>query len=84
VKAGKAHATTPKEYIIESIMNPSAFIVPAFVNKGNPDVSMMPPDFAKKFTYEAVEKMADFLLSIDESAAAKDGIKVDKDGRKAS
>jgi len=84
VKAGKAHATTPKEYIIESIMNPSAFIVPAFVNPGSPEVSMMPPDFSKKFTYEAVEKMADFLLSIDESAAAKDGIKVDKNGRKAS
>jgi hypothetical protein len=65
-------------------MNPSAFIVPAFVNPGSPEVSMMPPDFSKKFTYEAVEKMADFLLSIDESAAAKDGIKVDKDGRKAS
>ena len=84
VKAGKAHATTPKEYIIESIMNPSAFIVPAFVSPGSPDVSMMPADFSKKFTYEAVDKLADFLLSIDESAAAKDGIKVDKDGKKAS
>ncbi|MBI3608589.1 MAG: nitric oxide reductase [Nitrospirae bacterium] len=84
VKAGKAHATTPKQYIIESIMNPSAFIVPAFVNKGNPDVSIMPPDFSKKFTYEAVEKLADFLLSIDAAAASKDGIKIDKDGRKAA
>ena len=84
VKAGKAHATTPKEYVMESIMNPSAFIVPAFVNPGTPAVSMMPPDFSKKFTYEAVEKLADFLLSIDESAAAKDGIKIDKNGRKAS
>jgi hypothetical protein len=65
-------------------MNPSAFIVPAFANPGNPGVSMMPLDFSKKFTYEAVEKMADILLSIDESAAAKDGIKVDKDGRKAA
>jgi hypothetical protein len=82
VRAGKAHATTPKEYVIESIMNPSAYVVPAFKNPGAPDVSMMPADFNKKFTYEAVEKLADFLLSIDESAAAKDGIKVDKDGRK--
>lgn len=82
VKAGKAHAKTPKEYIIESIMNPSAYVVPAFKQPSNPDVSMMPADFSKKFTYEAVEKLADFLLSIDESAAAKDGIKVDKDGRK--
>ncbi|MEW6681954.1 MAG: nitric oxide reductase [Nitrospirota bacterium] len=82
VKAGKAHAKTPKEYVIESIMNPSAFVIPAFKNPGAPDVSMMPADFSKKFTYEAVEKLADFLLSIDESAAAKDGIKVDKDGKK--
>lgn len=84
VKAGKAHATSPKEYIIESIMNPSAYVVPAFKNPGAPDVSMMPGDFSKKFTYEAVDKLADFLLSIDEAAAAKDGIKVDANGRKAS
>jgi cytochrome c2 len=84
VAAGKAHAKTPKEYIMESIMNPSAFVVPAFKNPGAPEVSMMPPDFSKKFTYEAVEKLAEFLLSIDESAAAKDGIKVDKDGKKVS
>ena len=28
IRAGKAHAHTPKEYIIESIMEPSAFIAP--------------------------------------------------------
>lgn len=84
VKAGKAHAKSPKEYIIESIMNPSAYVVPAFKNPGAPEVSMMPADFSKKFTYEAVDKLADFLLSIDEAAAAKDGIKVDKDGKKTS
>lgn len=84
VKAGKAHATTPKEYIIESIMNPSAYVIPAFKNPGAPEVSMMPGDFSKKFTYEAVDKLADFLLSIDAAAAAKDGIKIDANGRKAS
>lgn len=84
VKAGKAHAKTPKEYVIESIMAPSSFIVPTFENKGAPTVSIMLPDFAKKFTYEAVEKLADFLLSIDAGSAAKDGIKIDKDGHKAT
>jgi cytochrome c551/c552 len=74
VKAGKAHATSPKEYIIESIVNPSAFIVPDFVQKSNPEVSAMLPDFGKKFTYEALDKLADFLLSIDEAAAVKDGM----------
>jgi cytochrome c2 len=74
LKAGKAHATTPKEYIMESISHPSAYIVPDFVNKATPGVSTMPPDFAKKFTYEALEKIADFLLSIDEETAKKDGL----------
>jgi hypothetical protein len=81
VKEGKAHAKTPKEYVIESIMNPSAFVVPTFAF-GNPNQSMMPPDFSKKFTYEAVEKLADFLLQQDEAAAAKSGIKMDGDGKK--
>ena len=84
MKAGKAHATTPKEYVMESIMNPSAFIVPTFENKGAPTVSMMPPDFSKKFTYEAVEKLADFLLKINAASADKDGVKIDKNGHKAS
>ncbi len=74
VKAGKAHATTPKQYVIESIVNPSAYIVPDFVQKSNPEVSAMLPDFAKKFTYEALDKLADFLLNIDEAAAIKDGM----------
>jgi hypothetical protein len=34
----------------------------------------MLPDFGKKFTYEALDKLADFLLSIDEAAAVKDGM----------
>jgi len=82
VKAGKAHAKTPKEYVMESIMNPSAYVIPAFKSPAAPEVSMMPGDFSKKFTYEAVEKLADYLLSIDAAAAAKDGIKIDKDGKK--
>jgi cytochrome c2 len=74
IKAGKAHANSPKEYVIESIVNPSAFIVPDYVQKATPEVSAMLPDFGKKFTYEALDKLADFLLSIDEAAAVKDGM----------
>lgn len=72
VKAGKAHATTPKEYIIESIMNPSAFLVPGFTTPTG--VSPMPADFANKFTYAAVSKLADFLLSLDVNTAIKENL----------
>ncbi|MEO6666419.1 MAG: hypothetical protein ABIO65_06585, partial [Nitrospiria bacterium] len=74
VRAGKAHATSPKEYVIESIVNPSAYIVPDYVQKSNPHVSAMLADFGKKFTYEALDKLAEFLLTIDEAAAVKDGL----------
>ena len=67
VKAGKAHARTPKEYVMESIMKPDAFIVPGF----NDD---MLKDFATKFTFSALEKMADYLLEQDEAAAIRDGL----------
>ena len=74
VKAGKAHAKTPKEYIMESIVNPNAFIVPQFVQKATPAVSPMIQDFAQKFTYGALEKMADYLLAQNCDQAKKDGL----------
>ena len=74
VKAGKAHATTPKEYVMESIVNPSAFIVHGFEQKSNPAESDMIKDFGTKMTYEAISNLADFLLSIDEGVAKKDGM----------
>lgn len=52
VKAGKAHATTPREYIIESILDPSALIVPGFEKKESPDESPMYPHYANRFTQE--------------------------------
>jgi hypothetical protein len=67
VKAGKAHATTPKEYVMESIMHPDAFIVPGFADD-------MLKDFSKKFTFAALEKMADFLLTLDANTARKEGL----------
>ena len=73
VKAGKAGAKTPKQYVIESIVNPSAYVVHEF-EMGNPEKSIMIPDFATKFTYGALDKMAEYLLSQDCAAAKKDGL----------
>ncbi len=67
VKAGKASARTPKEYVMESIMKPDAFIVPGFQDD-------MLKDFSQKFTFAALEKMAEYLLQQDEAAAIKDGM----------
>src|SRR5574341_1717160 len=75
VKAGKAHATTSKEYVIESIMHPSAYIHSASVNTKTADVSIM-PGYSNRLTYEAADKLADFLLSLDEDAIVKQAITV--------
>jgi len=75
VKAGKAHAKTPKEFVIESIVCPDCFVHPKFVQKANPEKSDMLQDFATKFTFGALEKMADYLLEQDCAAARKDGLK---------
>lgn len=74
IKAGKAHAITAKEYVIESIVDPDAFIVPGFEQKATPGHSDMVRDFSTKMTYEAISKLADYLLTIDEETAKKDGL----------
>jgi hypothetical protein len=67
IKAGTANARTPKEYVMESIMKPAAFIVPGFQDD-------MLKDFSHKFTFAALEKMAEYLLQQDEAAAIRDGL----------
>ena len=67
VKEGKAHARTAKEYVMESIMKPDAFIVPGFADD-------MPKDFSHKFTVSGLEKMVDYLLQQDAAAAIKEGL----------
>ncbi|MFQ5587214.1 MAG: nitric oxide reductase [Nitrospiria bacterium] len=67
VKAGKAHATTPREYIIESIMDPGAFIVPGFADD-------MIKDFKHKFTVSGLDVLVDHLIAQDEAAALADGM----------
>jgi len=67
LKEGKVHATTPKEYVMESIMNPGAFIVPGFQDD-------MLKDFATKFTFAALSSMADYLLQQTADKAIKEGL----------
>ncbi|MBI3611166.1 MAG: nitric oxide reductase [Nitrospirae bacterium] len=74
VKAGKAHAKTPKEYVMESIVDPNAFIVHQFAQKSNPLISPMIQDFATKFTYGGLEKIADYLLQQNCDTAKKDNL----------
>ncbi len=78
MKAGFAHAMTPKEYVIESIMDPNAFLVPGFPKIADPKwplgKSLMIQDFATRFTYAAVSKMADFLMTQTAERAIKAGL----------
>lgn len=67
VKEGKAGAKTPREYVIESIMNPGAFIVPGFADD-------MLKDFRHKFTVSGLDKLVDYLLQQDAEAAIKSGL----------
>ena len=52
---------------MESIMNPGAFIVPGFSDD-------MLKDFATKFTFAALSKMADYLLEQTAAKAIKEGL----------
>ncbi|MFY9269202.1 MAG: hypothetical protein WAO55_05555 [Candidatus Manganitrophaceae bacterium] len=62
LKEGKVRATTPKGYVMESILNPGGFVVPGFDDA-------MPRHFKKRLTFGAVERLAEFLLTLDEEAA---------------
>lgn len=65
VREGKAKATTPKEYVLESILDPGAFVIEGFSDG-------MPRDYRSKFTVGALEKLVDFLLTLDEEIAIKE------------
>jgi hypothetical protein len=74
LKAGTAHARTPREYIMESIAHPNAFVVPPFAQKDKPGVSLMLQDFGQKLSYTSLEKLADHLLTLNCESARKDGL----------
>lgn len=65
VREGSAHATTPREYVMESIVDPGAFIVPGFSDT-------MLKDFRRKLAPEALEKVVDFLLTLEGDPAFND------------
>ena len=67
VAEGKAGATTPREYVIESIMNPGAFVVPGFADD-------MLKDFKHKFTVSGLDVMVDHLLAQTEETAIAEGL----------
>jgi len=74
LRAGTAHARTPKEYIMESIAHPNAFVVPSFAQKDHPGISLMRQDFAQRLHYAELEKLADHLLTLNCDSAKKDGL----------
>ncbi len=67
VSEGRAKATTEREYVMESILNPSAFIPPG-VRAGDG----MPSDYSQKLTLGELEKLVSFLLTIDEAMIEKE------------
>lgn len=67
VEAGRAHARTPKEYVIESIVDPTAFITPGYVDG-------MVSDYGHRFTVTALDIFADFLLAQGIEEAQKEGL----------
>jgi len=67
MKEGKTHATTPREYVIESIMDPGAFIVPGFADD-------MLKDFKHKFTVSGLDVIVNHLLAQNIETAVKEGL----------
>lgn len=67
VSEGRASAKTPKEYVIESITKPDAFIVPGFSD-------FMNRDYSNRLSLAALDKLVGFLLEQDEAAAIRDGL----------
>ena len=71
IKAGTAAAKSPREYVMESIMDPNAHVVSPFGIPGN---SPMPKNFNERFTVGALNNLVDFLMSLDCQAAKDAGL----------
>lgn len=70
--SGRAGAATPSDYLVESILRPSAFIVPGFEQRGRPDVSAMPDHFGSAFTPAGLERLVEYLLRQGCESARRD------------
>ncbi len=62
-KAYRGKAKTIREYVTESIIHPSTYVV-----KGFPD-NLMPKVFGQKLTGGAIDKMADYLSELEQGKA---------------
>lgn len=69
VLKGLAKATTERAYVMESILEPGAFILPGFR-----DGDGMPSDYRRKMTIGELEKLVTFLLNIDEAMVEKEAL----------
>jgi hypothetical protein len=74
VTTGRATAHTPREYILESILTPNAFIVPGFEQRGIPSESAMPGHFARAITVAELDRLVDYLMTLDCDAAIREGL----------
>ncbi len=60
----RGNATTPHEYVVESILEPGAYVVPGYPDRA------MPRWYGQKLSALAVEKIAAYLLA--QSAAGQE------------
>ena len=74
VRNGKATATTAREYVMESILDPDAFVVPGYEDNEHPERSLMYHHYNKRFTPGGLEILVDFLLTLDVDTAVKEGL----------
>ena len=74
VHKGKAKATTATEYIKESILTPSTFILPGYEDPKNPNLSPMYRYYGERFTAGGLEVLVDYLLTLTAEDAMKDGL----------
>jgi hypothetical protein len=81
VQAGLAHATTAKEYVIESIVDPGAFIIPGYEPEKNPGLPPMYAHYRERFTPETLNFFALFLLQLDEKMARDQGLLTAPEGK---
>lgn len=71
---GKAKATTAREYIVESILNPSAFILAGYEDHLFPERSPMYHYYSERFTQGGLDVLVDYLLTLDADDAMDDGL----------
>jgi hypothetical protein len=75
IQSGRASARSAEEYVRESVLRPNAFIVPGFEQRDRPDESAMPDHFKTTFTVAGLDKLIQYLVSLDCADAARDNLK---------